>query len=76
MNGIRLEQTGHTEWQVLLDDEPIGFVFRGRRINERQHLWYSFDLEYESLGKETLYRREAIKDLLTHHHNQPERQHP
>jgi hypothetical protein len=63
------QQTARSEWQVLVDDKPIGFVFRGRRINPRQHLWYAFDLRYEAVGVEHFLRRDATATLLIHHHN-------
>lgn len=76
MNGVKYQQTGKSEWLVLLDDEPMGFVYRGRAINAKQHLWYAFDLGYESLGTEHLYRRDATNEILTHfNQRQLERQH-
>lgn len=71
---IRYQQTGRNEWLVLLNEEPMGFVFKGRKINERQHLWYAFDLAYESLGTEHLYRRDATTEILNHYAAQLERQ--
>lgn len=68
---IRFQQTSKSEWLVLLDDEPMGFVFRGRAINARQHLWYAFDLGYESLGMEHFRRTDAVGDILDHYNRNP-----
>lgn len=72
---IRYQQTGKSEWLVLADEEPMGFVYRGRAINDRQHLWYAFDLGYESLGTEHVFRRDATTEILNHYAQRLERQH-